>query len=723
VDLELCRKLEKQANAFWDEKWRELCLRLYRSGIPIAEYVYRLGYKENELFAIQKNGVIFQKIRYRGKRKAKIRWLIDKEMTTKQKNYLEWESQWIFLPLAIFSKGKMASLKNLKFIYKMQRRQYALKSNGGGNVYEAYILTARDGSLEKRIIVTPDNKKTPEFPYKISFPKSVVAKMNRCLANNYLKQLWRGPKYAQWHFSDEGIASYMGDSDISGIGPSVSILDKLISTNHSAAVLIAYLCFSVLKPFYPAYHRLNKQSPYLEAKKYLPQQFSVNIQGERLEDVKSLVSCCCGCFLPEKKLLGPIIDGIAIQKIPERETRLGVNEFETKMLQPASVLWVNRVPSKELMKDGRVVNLRALPISDDPLTKVGNISLTIVNSLAQTLHAMTVNSYDSFSNKNWEDGKPIVEKLLKEIDLFGKGYFSSVTDDERNRESKAEDEFLSPEKYIEHIRRQIQEAYQGYKEGSFAKSQKLSIVDNYVLEIQKNISDRLKKIREIENKNRKLVFSLDKIYQTKLHRLDEKSNALLSWGTIEKIAFLSASFHVLTIAIEATASPPISDKEKEILVRLSDKVEDILINVFISQMDGILARDVLERYLLKLMKENQYARIRGMDSSKDSIKVWYDPKEKTLLLPAKSYFDDLKDSFQIGDVSKNDFEEELVQADILRTVQRKKQIRRTFEIKVKKDTERMSVLKINVASLSDQFHQDAREFLEQMEKEETPYRS
>lgn len=44
---------------------------------------------------------------------------------------------------------------------------------------------------------------------------------------------------------------------------------------------------------------------------------------------------------------------------------------------------------------------------------------------------------------------------------------------------------------------------------------------------------------------------------------------------------------------------------------------------------------------------------------------------KRLLLPSKDYFNNLKADFPMVDISKSDFEIELVKADVLCTVQRK----------------------------------------------------
>lgn len=75
------------------------------------------------------------------------------------------------------------------------------------------------------------------------------------------------------------------------------------------------------------------------------------------------------------------------------------------------------------------------------------------------------------------------------------------------------------------------------------------------------------------------------------------------------------------------------------------------------------------------------------------------------------------------DVNKREFEKELVRANALCIVQREKQDRRTFEVVVQKGGGKMSVLKINAASLSGQFSENARKQLAKMERDKTSYRS
>ena len=55
-------------------------------------------------------------------------------------------------------------------------------------------------------------------------------------------------------------------------------------------------------------------------------------------------------------------------------------------------------------------------------------------------------------------------------------------------------------------------------------------------------------------------------------------------------------------------------------------------------------RDVLEAYLKKLISENRYARVRGKGSDRETVCLWYDPRERMFLLK-NSYFPELKNLF------------------------------------------------------------------------------
>ena len=62
-------------------------------------------------------------------------------------------------------------------------------------------------------------------------------------------------------------------------------IEPLLSLLHSdysstAVILLAFTCFAVSKPFFPQYQFLDKNARYLQAKKYIPKQISINIRSE-----------------------------------------------------------------------------------------------------------------------------------------------------------------------------------------------------------------------------------------------------------------------------------------------------------------------------------------------------------------------------------------------------------------------------------------------------------
>ena len=152
---------------------------------------------------------------------------------------------------------------------------------------------------------------------------------------------------------------------------------------------------------------------------------------------------------------------------------------------------------------------------------------------------------------------------------------------------------------------------------------------------------------------------------------------------------------------------------------LCDRVESSLIAAYQRQLGAYQPRNILEGYILDLLEKGQCARIRGKESDDKNIRVWYDPDKDIFLIPSKDYFDRLKNP---GSISKRDFENALVNASILCTVQRKNQARRTFETVVRKGGSKLSVLKINASALSAKFSKSAQKYLEQMKTDETPYR-
>ena len=193
----------------------------------------------------------------------------------------------------------------------------------------------------------------------------------------------------------------------------------------------------------------------------------------------------------------------------------------------------------------------------------------------------------------------------------------------------------------------------------------------------------------------------------------------LGVDVVRKIAYLSAAFCVFaSVAI----------KSQDQYIEICNKAETAIITAFKTQMQKptVDIKGVLEDYIFNCLKSGCCARIRGVDSEKDIIHIWYDPREKIFLFPTEKYFKNIKSTCPTLDISKSQFEEMLNQAKILSTAQRQNQVRKTFDVVVRKGPgpqRRMSVLKIYAERLSEHFLKKAHDFLEQMEKDATSYRS
>lgn len=120
--------------------------------------------------------------------------------------------------------------------------------------------------------------RTPVRQYRSSgfpFPKQQVARINKVLFNNFLVRCWGMGPIPVWQFTKEGIAYYLG-CPYTILGPELTEakdqawnrLKSLLQSNAGdiAAILLGFTLFSVLKPFFPQFHRLDRSTPYLQVK-------------------------------------------------------------------------------------------------------------------------------------------------------------------------------------------------------------------------------------------------------------------------------------------------------------------------------------------------------------------------------------------------------------------------------------------------------------------------
>lgn len=70
----------------------------------------------------------------------------------------------------------------------MEVRKHDFKTNQYVR-FAGYIETGIDGKeLNREIILGKEDR----FPHRIPFPHEIVSKINRYLANNFLRELWKG---------------------------------------------------------------------------------------------------------------------------------------------------------------------------------------------------------------------------------------------------------------------------------------------------------------------------------------------------------------------------------------------------------------------------------------------------------------------------------------------------------------------------------------------------
>ena len=118
---------------------------------------------------------------------------------------------------------------------------------------------------------------------------------------------------------------------------------------------------------------------------------------------------------------------------------------------------------------------------------------------------------------------------------------------------------------------------------------------------------------------------------------------------------------------------------------------------------------ILEQYIKGLlMEEKYYARIRGKESDRPDIRVWYDTQEEVFLLPKKTYFSDLQQgSNQALTITQKQWEQRLAEDGLILSVKRGKQNRRSFEVNLKKGNAlKQAALKIPLSALSNEFRTD-----------------
>jgi len=659
----------------------------------------------------------FCHVRYQKKDKINSKWL--KNLKSNKKWNIIARDEWCFYPIAIYPKSYSIEPKDQKYVFVAE---YRSKKNGDRECYYSdRIETSFDGS----ILEWASNNEHDPLTSLPKFPKSMLAKINRCLANNFLPDLWAGQGYAKWHRMDERIYRYMLTYDYES-KPYIEPLLSLLRSDYgsAAAILLAFTCFSVAKPFFPRYRSLDKTSCYLQAKKYIPRQISINIKCDSPDVAIQLADLCCGCFRTNelhemssnrRRRKKPVIDGVVIQ-LPHKKMSLTIDSFEAAVLQPASVLWVNRRPVPKLVESGKIIDI-AIP-HNTPKVEIKPFALDLIADWTTNISMITLTGYHDMVKSDWDKSAPELDKMLTELtDIiirYGVNFSGEVMEEAHTAlkdSSRKEDTFT----FFKNLKSKIENDFEWIVE-HYGKRE-----NNPILAAEAQIEEVFARYQKVIKKNRKQNImehlSFESRYEEIVSQMkaDPKCSGI-DPGIIEKMAYLYTSFRFFV----RMCIPKENRKE--------------VFSIFENALDGLLARYklspqvILEQYIKGLLtEEKHYARIRGKESDRPDIRVWYDTQEEVFLLPKKTYFSDLQQrSIQALTITKWQWEDQLADGGLILSVKRGNQNRRSFEVNLKKgNAPRQAALKVPLSALSNEFRTDTvvTTAIKRMEEDPTKLRS
>lgn len=522
-----------------------------------------------------------------------------------------------------------------------------------------------------------------------------------------------------WQFTKEGIAYYLGcPYTTSGTelteakNKAWNHLKCLLQSNAGsvAAILLTFTLFSVLKPFFPQLHRLDRSTPYLKAKKYFPEQFAVCVSCMDLDKAAKLAELCCS-IVPKLPPRFPIVDGVKIFHVTEKMRRkdISMSEFEAKILQKAGVLWVGRKPSVEVSAQKLCLSLTipaSAEFSADPFLQ------PLLAYFTTKLHDISINSWKSMQKTVFEKSTQAVELLVRDLMATADKYAFSFSGD--NPEEWYQDSKRSETFHLDLLETRVLRDVEKYrKEIRKCGSDRFTQVDRLEGEFRDHFKKVYKDIRTIQREVSREKQTLQIFYEevakdVKKYDLDLQSQ--------QKIAYLLTSYQCFL----KLCAP--KEERRPMLAQL----ERALLREWQQFQPEFPVRAVLETYLTKLITEKRCARLRGKGSDRETVCLWYDPREQMFLLK-NSYFPELEKLFtEDQKLTKRNWELLMEKAGVIETVQRKEQIRRSFEVQTGKGkTKRTSVLKIRAKILSPKFfdRKDVQIALRQMRRDETPYRA
>lgn len=676
---------------FWKEKGDMV--------LAVARY---MGLPFCEMNGDMPKGISFCQVRYRTRKgEEKIKWLTDKPL--KKKEEMLALCLWTIFPVGIYPTKRSLDPKEQRYGYLV-----GISDREGCPLCSAMIEVKWDGAIVKQTVDVGKERTRDmreEIPTGLRYPKAIFAKLNRCMARFFWSDLWCGPIYSAWYRPDNGIAVYMGNigdhRETWGNGLT-TLLQSLYG--DAAAVLLSFTCFSLLRPWFAEYPMLDEKSSYLAVKKKLPQLLALNVcsRGD-IHSAEQLAMLCCGVFqrMEEKKF--PIYDGVAIQKFPKRPWALNEDEFERKILRPASVMWVNRCPAKGLKKENRILDLQV---------RVGAQSQNFEFDVAGLVKALTKKISDE-DFEQWrraveQDRKrqtPIAIKALKELQKLEKKWEFAFQDVDIEDECQK----LRRIDYAEDPIGQIKDLRQGINREITVESGKdIKALES---ETKKVLSDCLREMRKIHKENARKENFLTPYYNEARQEVLEIRG--VKTAVLDKITFLWASGKFFITLLPEMDRTWVREKIFHALVLLAKE-----------QKEPWSASIPLEKYLAKEIRDGNCARIRGERSDSEGITVWYDPQKQVFLLPVKTYFNGLCSYIEESQITRRLYEQKLAEEGALLTANRENQKRRTFEVKVQRGASSILVLKIPLSQFWEDFRADReiKRVLQKLHQEHTPLR-
>ena len=692
------------AESFWEDCGKELLICLSRNNIPLYQPSSEDSHVVNAFSSIC---ICICKYSYHNKRgKQRVKWLTDYP----EKHPPKKMSIWFLKPIDIECRRYSMAPEAFKFRYILAE---SWTLNGASNTRLSLIETDRSGRILRRSTEHQSGSiGVPPF----SFPKQQVARINKVLFNNFLVRCWGMGPIPVWQFTKEGIAYYLG-CPYTTLGPELTEakdqawnrLKSLLQSNAGdiAAILLAFTLFSVLKPFFPQFHRLDRSTPYLKVKKHFSEQLAICVSCMDLDKATQLAKLCCD-IVPKLPPRFQIVDGVKIFQATEKMVRkdVSMSEFEAKILQKAGVLWVGRKPSVE-------VSVQKLCLS---LTIPATAKFPVEPFLQPLLAYFTVKLRDR-SIDNWtaiqkivsQKSSKVIERLVHDLMAAADRHdFAFLGDTPEDWYRKPET--LRSESLEELVFTDVEDDRDETRDG---ESERIAQINHLEEEFRHLFRQAYRKIRaaqrevSVERHTFKRLYE-DVVEDVKKYDLDVESQ--------KKVAYLLAAYwHFLRLCAPKEERGPMLAQLERALLREWQQFQP-----------EIPVRDVLEAYLKKLISENRYARVRGKGSDRETVCLWYDPRERMFLLK-NSYFPELKNLFaEDQKLTKRSWELLMEKAGFLETVQRDNQTRRSFEIRTKVgSSEKVPVLKIRAQILSEKFfaHKIVHIALQKMEQDTSSYRS